>query len=144
MRLTSPDLEPGGLLAADHTPSGENRPPRLLVDDIPAGTAELALIVHDPDPPLPHGFTHWLRFGLPARNGEITAGDLAHRDGVNDFGNLGYDGPTPPSGHGLHHYYFWVYALSERIDGAPSRLHFLERYAERILAQERLVGTYSR
>lgn len=27
------------------------------------------------------------------------------------FGNIGYDGPRPPPGHGRHRYYFRVYAL---------------------------------
>ena len=29
----------------------------------------------------------------------------------NDFGNLHYDGPQPPPGHGVHHYHFRVFAL---------------------------------
>ena len=144
MNLTSQDFEPEGRLADRHTASGANRPPLLTVTDLPDGTMELALIVHDPDAPLPQGFTHWLRYGLPPRGGVISGDDVPHHDGVNDFGNRGYDGPEPPPGHGLHHYYFWVYALGDVVDGEPTRDEFLRRYAHSIIGQQRIVATYSR
>ena len=35
-------------------------------------------------------------------------------------GNTGYNGPAPPPDHGVHHYYFWVYALDEALELPPS------------------------
>jgi Raf kinase inhibitor-like YbhB/YbcL family protein len=144
MKLTSPDFAPDARLDDRHAATDRNEPPRLVVDDLPEGTVELALIVHDPDAPMPHGFTHLLRYGLPAADGEIDVTRGAGRDGTNDFGKLGYGGPMPPIGHGLHHYYFWVYALDRPVAGTPSRLEFLADCASAILAQQRVVGVYSR
>ncbi len=36
------------------------------------------------------------------------------------MGNAGYNGPAPPPGHGVHHYYFWVYALDEDLELPPN------------------------
>ncbi|MFB9618464.1 YbhB/YbcL family Raf kinase inhibitor-like protein [Brooklawnia cerclae] len=141
LQLTSPDFGPEERLADAFTQSGENRTPRLEVTGIPQGTAELAIIVHDPDAPRPHGFTHWTLYGLPAQDGPIVPDE--GRPGPNDAGGIGYTGPKPPSGHGVHHYFFFVYALSRPVAGAPSRLDFLDGYADAVLAVSRLVGTYS-
>jgi len=144
MRVSSPDFEPHSRLADRHAADDRDEAPRLVVADIPPSAVELALICHDPDAPLPRGFDHWLRYGLPAVPGDITAADVPHRDAVNDVGRVGWSGPMPPLGHGIHHYYFWVYALSVPVEGEPTRLEFLERYGDRIVAQERIVGLYSR
>ncbi|AFR28780.1 hypothetical protein ARUE_c18740 [Arthrobacter sp. Rue61a] len=143
MLVTSPDFLTGGRLDDQYAASGGNTEPRIHVTQVPTGTRELALIVHDPDAPIPYGFTHLLRYGLAGVSG-LAGASTAQRDGLNDFGHRGYDGPMPPEGHGIHHYYFWVYALDKPVLGEPSRLEFLNAYAERIIAQERMVGTYSR
>ena len=31
---------------------------------------------------------------------------------LTDFATLGYGGPSPPRGHGTHHYHFKLYALA--------------------------------
>jgi Raf kinase inhibitor-like YbhB/YbcL family protein len=104
------------------------------------------MICHDPDAPVPHGFTHWTLYGIPADTTEIVGpdADATYRPGHNDFGAVGYGGPQPPEGHGTHHYYFWVYALGRAVEGTPSRLEFLEAYGDDILEQNRVVGTYER
>ena len=66
------------------------------------------------------------------------------REGVTNAGETGYYGPQPPVGHGDHSYYFWVYALSRKVEGEPSSDDFLHEYAGDILEQNRLVGYYSR
>jgi Raf kinase inhibitor-like YbhB/YbcL family protein len=144
LQLTSRDFVSGQRLADRHAADRENVPPSLFVTGIPDGTVELALIVHDPDAPLPYGFTHWLQYGIDPVAGELHREGVQHRDGENGFGTYGWGGPLPPSGHGIHHYYFWIYALSEPVQGEPGRQEFLSRYADRILAQQRLVGVYSR
>ena len=44
----------------------------------------------------------------------------------------------------MHRYYFWAYALSRHVEGAPTREEFLERHAEDIIEQDRLVVTFTR
>ncbi len=143
LAVDSPDIAAGGRIDDRFTAYGPNEVPEIRVAGAPSGTVELALIVHDPDAPLPQGFTHWVRYGLPAEDGVVSSEDVAHRDAANSAGETGWFGPRPPAGHGDHHYYFWVYALDVAVEGEPTREEFLVRYADHVLEQNRLVGTYS-
>jgi hypothetical protein len=68
------------------------------------------------------------------------------RQGVNDFGRVGYGGPCPPRGHGVHHYHFRLYALDTELNLAPriKRAQLDAAMKGHILAQAELVGTYQR
>jgi Raf kinase inhibitor-like YbhB/YbcL family protein len=143
LSISSPAFVAGGRIPERFTHQGGNVQPGIHVKGVPGGAVELAVICHDPDAPLPFGFTHWLLYGIPPDTRLIPEDDAGDwRPGRNDFGETGYGGPQPPEGHGPHHYYFWVYALDVAVEGAPSREAFLERYADNILEQNRLVGTY--
>jgi len=128
-----------------HAADFGNVPPDLEISGVPAGAAELAVIVHDPDAPLPNGFTHWVVYGIAPTTTQIgsTDGDELYRQGPNSLGEDSYFGPQPPPSHGVHHYYFWVYAMDVPVVGNPSREEFLARYGDNIIEQNRLVGTYS-
>jgi Raf kinase inhibitor-like YbhB/YbcL family protein len=142
LAVSSPDLAPDAPIDDAFSAYHENRVPTVTVSGVPAGTVELAFIVHDPDAPMPHGFSHWLRYGIAAHETDVSA--APGRDGRNDAGKSGWFGPMPPAGHGTHHYYFWVYALDTRVEGEPGREEFLTRYGDHVLEQNRLVGTYAR
>jgi Raf kinase inhibitor-like YbhB/YbcL family protein len=145
LAISSREFTPGGPLEDRHANDVENEAPALLIDGVPDEAVELAVICHDPDAPLPWGFTHWTLYGIPADVTELGPdADNDHRPGPNDFGATGYGGPQPPDGHGTHHYYFWVYALDRKVDGAPSRKEFLENYGDAIIEQNRVIGTYER
>jgi phosphatidylethanolamine-binding protein (PEBP) family uncharacterized protein len=78
-----------------------NTSPGLRWSGVPEGTKQLAVICHDPDAPLPHGFTHWVVYGIPADVTEIAEGDAeAFTQGTTGFGEPAYGGPMPPEGHG--------------------------------------------
>lgn len=143
MNVSSPHFVADGWLDDKYAASGANLAPVLVVSGVPREAVELALVMHDPDAPSPHGFTHWLRYGLPPTDGPLGVRG-ATRDGTNDYGENTYGGPMPPVGHGTHHYYFTVYALRTRVHGEPSRLDFLAHYQGEILTQNRLVGLYAR
>lgn len=143
LRIGSPDFEPRTRLADEFTADGGNVTPRLEITGVPAEAVELALIVHDPDAPLPLGFTHWLVYGLPANDGTVGVHGENVRVGANSAGKAEYMGPRPPAGHGEHHYFFTVYALDHHVEGTPSREEFLEGYAHAILEQNRVVGLFS-
>ncbi len=140
--LSSPDIADGARI--DDVFAGEfgAETPRLNVDGVPPEAVELAVVCHDPDAPMPHGYTHWTLYGLPPLDGEVEV--EAGRPGPNDNDGHGYVGPFPPFGHGLHHYFFWVYALSRPVTGEPTRDEFLHSYADAVIEQARFVGTYSR
>ena len=91
---------------------------------------------------------HWLATNLPVaeeipQNSSI---DLAGQmvQGKNDFGFIGYGGPTPPSG--THTYVLTVYALSEPLvlkDGFKWKA-FQKALDGKILAQADVTGDYSK
>jgi len=137
-------LANGGPLPKRHGHEHEDVSPALEIEGVPDGTVELALICHDPDAPLPQGWVHWTVYGLPATTEAIADGEVVGREGPTDFGKPGYGGPLPPVGHGVHHYYFWVYALSRPVQGEPDRVTFLAEYADAIIEQARCIGLYQR
>lgn len=144
MTLTSPDFTHGGRLDNRFGAAYDNQAPVLRIAGVPKTATELALIVHDPDAPLPEGYTHWVVYGIPPETTTLdgSASEM-FRAGLNDAGTSAYYGPKPPAGHGLHHYYFTLYALDTRVEGAPSRAEFLSRYDANILEIARIVGVFS-
>jgi Raf kinase inhibitor-like YbhB/YbcL family protein len=142
LTITSRDFPPHGSIPRDCAVEGSNEAPVLDLAGVPSAAVELALICHDPDAPRPRGFTHWLLYGLAPELTTITSG--VGRPGPNSLGERSYSGPNPPLGHGTHHYYFWVYALARVVQGEPTREEFLDAYADAIIEQNRVVGTYSR
>lgn len=150
MQLTSPAFETGGTIPARHTGEGEDLSPPLAWSAVPEGTRSFALLCHDPDAPLVkpgvYGFVHWVLYDIPGDVRELAEGTGEHSQGANDFGKQGYGGPMPPEGHGRHHYFFWLLALSERPE-LPAGLtlwNLLERIEPQILGMNRLVGAYER
>jgi len=146
LAVTSPDLAPDGRMPDRFTAYHDDDAPRIVISGLPEGTVEVALICHDPDAPRPHGFTHWAVYGIPPVDPVEIGPDVAdhHRLGPNGRGESRWMGPRPPAGHGTHYYYFWAYALSRPVEGAPDRETFLARHADDIIEQNRLVVTYDR
>lgn len=146
LAVTSPDLTSDGPCPDRFTGYHADETPRIVVTGLPEGSVEVALVCHDPDAPRPHGFTHWAVYGIaPAERIELGP-ELPEglRVGPNGRGEARWMGPRPPAGHGVHYYYFWAYALSRAVDGAPSREEFLAGWADDIIEQNRLVVTYER
>ena len=79
--------------------------------------------------------------GVPAKK---TLAD-GSAQGKNDFGRIGYGGPSPPAGK-PHRYFFHLYALKVKLTlaaGASGRE--LEKAIEgKVLATAKLIGTYGR
>lgn len=146
LSITSPAFTHGGRLPDENTGEGADVSPELRWTGVPAGTKELVLVCHDPDAPLTDGFTHWIVTGIPPETTGIAAGGGSqYTEGVNDFGNAGYNGPAPPPGHGEHYYFFHLYALDAPLTSTPaSRLELMAAIDDSITVQARIVGTYSR
>ncbi|MCS5718401.1 YbhB/YbcL family Raf kinase inhibitor-like protein [Herbiconiux sp. CPCC 205763] len=144
LAVSSPDFENLGRIPERLSADGGNETPIVELSGAPEGTVELALIVNDPDAPLPNGFTHWVVYGIPA---DATTLDLAAegvRVGPMGAGQPTWYGPQPPAGHGPHHYFFHAYALGAPVEGTPTREEFLAQYADSVLETARYVGTFSR
>lgn len=147
LSVTSTAFEQHGKIPRRYTLEGENKSPPLSWRGVPSGTRQLALVCFDPDAPLPRGFTHWVIYGIPpAAHGIPEGGGGGFVQGLNGMGKPGYMGPAPPPGHGVHHYYFWLYALGDgpELNVGLSFDDLLDAIGGRILAQARLVGTYER
>lgn len=144
LTITSPAFGPGERIPDKHTSNGEDVSPELRWSGAPQGTKSFAVVVHDPDAPLVDGWTHWVAYNIPADKTSLAEGEQAPAEGDNGAGTTGYSGPAPPPGHGIHNYYFWVYALDEELDLEPrlTRAELLARIEDHVLEQARHIGTY--
>lgn len=151
LELTSTAFTTNEGIPDKHTVEGEDISPALSWRNAPAGTRSFAIFCHDPDAPLvreygTYGFTHWVLYNIPPDVNTLAEGVSYYAQGRNDFGNSGYNGPTPPHGHGLHHYYFWVLALNVEpsLPDGLEQAELLERIEPHILGMNRLMGTFRR
>lgn len=144
LRINSSAFDPLTRIPDRYTSKGENISPPVAWTGVPANTQQLALICYDPDAPLARGFTHWLVYGIPPSVNAISEGGGKFTQGMNSMEAMGYTGPAPPPGHGVHHYYFWLYALDTVLD-LPSGLNreqLLDAIEPQIVEQARTVGIY--
>jgi Raf kinase inhibitor-like YbhB/YbcL family protein len=151
MQLSSSAFSEGEAIPAKYTCDDKNVSPPLKWSGAPASTKALALIVDDPDAPA-GTWVHWVLYDLPA-SGTGLAEDVPKsqyvavgaRQGVNDFGHLGYGGPCPPHGK-PHRYYFKLYALDAPLGLKPgaTKKDIEGAMNKHVLAQALLMGTYKR
>jgi Raf kinase inhibitor-like YbhB/YbcL family protein len=132
--------------------------PPLNWSDLPAGTKELALICEDPDAPTSEPWVHWVIYKIPADLTGLPEGiDKAPRlknppgalQGKNSWKSgrtIAYRGPDPPLGHGVHRYFFRLYALDAKLATDPglSASTLRDEMKGRILGEGQLMGTYSK
>lgn len=155
MTVRSTAFEPDQAIPRKHTGEGPDVSPPLAWESVPSGTIEFALIVDDPDAPRPEPWVHWLIYKIPADTTALPEGVPASEtldspagalQGRNSWGKVGYGGPMPPPGHGLHHYHFKLYALDAALDVQPGldKAALLKQIKGHILAETELVGTYQR
>src|SRR3954467_10305764 len=114
MRITSEAFSEGTKIPDQYTMYGQNKIPPIHFEEIPEKAKSLALIVDDPD--APKGlFNHWLLFNIDPRIHDIKEDcvPVMATQGRNDFGEVEYDGPKPPSGE--HRYFFRAFALAPRL-----------------------------
>ncbi|MGM0553911.1 MAG: YbhB/YbcL family Raf kinase inhibitor-like protein [Pseudomonadota bacterium] len=150
MQLTSPAWTTGEPIPVRYTGEGQDLSPPLAWSGVPSEVRGLAVICHDPDAPLvkpgQYGFVHWVLYNLPPDVAGLEEGTALGTTGQTDFGRTGYGGPMPPPGHGVHHYFFWLLALARDLQAPPGLAldAFLERAEPRVIAMNRLVGTFER
>lgn len=155
--VTSATLKAGEAIPKDHTADGRNVSPALMWSGSPAGTKQFALIMDDPDAPMPGGFVHWVVYRIPAAAKGLpaelpmdaaltTPSELAGTiQGLSGFRRPGYRGPAPPPGK-PHHYTFTVYALDTELSLAEgaNRADLVKAMEGHIIGQGALVAIYER
>src|SRR5712692_12020178 len=99
MKITSSAFQEGGNIPSKFTCDCADANPALRFEGAPAEAKSLALIVDDPDAPVGL-FTHWLVWNIDPKTTEIVenSAPVGAVQGTNDYPNLGYGGPQPPSG----------------------------------------------
>lgn len=155
-QFTSVPFAPAASIPAEYTCDGEDVSPPLSWRPPPKATESLALIVDDPDAPGTGAFTHWILFNLPpsvtslpraygAGDPRVEAESPTPREGMNDFGDVGYGGPCPPIGE-THQYVFTLYALPSPLDLSPGadRAEVMTVLDGHVSAKAEHVGTYQR
>jgi len=146
--ITSSAFPPGAPIPPKHTGEGPDLSPPLAWSGVPPEAQQLALICDDPDAPTDEPWVHWVLYGLsPTRTRLDEGSNGGGLEGKNDFDKVGYGGPMPPKGHGVHHYHFRLYALKEPLAATAPGLtknQLLAAMQGRILAQGELIGTYER
>ena len=149
IRMTSTFTE-GSMIPKKYTCDGSNVSPPMRWDSVPDGTESIAIICEDPDAPS-GTWMHWILFNLPAECRELAENipddETLHdstRQGINDFGSIGYSGPCPP--WGIHRYFFKIFALDCTLD----IVHLVDKdilnlaMGDHILATGQLMGRYQR
>ena len=144
LKLTSSAFSDGSEIPRECGYKNGNKVPPLTVSGIPEGTKSLSLIMDDPDAMEPAGkvWVHWVMWNIDPTNTELFVENLT-REGMTDFGEVGYGGPAPPDKR--HTYVFKLYALDSELDlPDKSTKADVEKAMEgHIIEQATLTGTYA-
>ncbi|NLG43541.1 MAG: YbhB/YbcL family Raf kinase inhibitor-like protein [Phycisphaerae bacterium] len=156
MRLLSPAFAEHDPIPKKYTQDGANISPPLVAVDLPRGVREYALVMDDLGSPQRQPRVHWVIYKIPpevhelpeniARR-EVPPRPVGARQGLNSWRhNVGYRGPAPPPGDGVHHYLFTLFALDAPVYLASgvSKGALLNAIRGHVLAQASLIGTYKR
>jgi Raf kinase inhibitor-like YbhB/YbcL family protein len=145
--LTSPSFKANEKIPVKYSCDGQNINPALNFGNVPAGTKQLVLTMHDPDVPktlLPSGnFDHWFVWDIPANSKGIPEG-AGGKMGSNGTGKPGYIGPCPPDRQ--HRYFFRLYAVDIPLQGKTfnDRGAVEQAIKGHILAQSELIGLFDK
>jgi len=158
LKVTSTAFAHGERIPKKYTGEGADVSPPLSWSEVPEGTKEFALICDDPDAPRAEPWVHWVIYKIPAATRNLPeglprelrlkepAGALQGKNSWPEGENIGYRGPMPPPGHGVHHYHFKLYALDVALTltaGADKKA-LLNAMRNHVLAEGELIGTYQR
>ena len=153
--IQSSTFRAGQPIPRRHTGDGEDLSPPLEWRGAPPAASSLALIVDDPDAPSSEPWVHWVIYQIPATFDGLPEGippvvrpPLPPRvlQGRNSWKTAGYRGPAPPKGHGVHRYFFKLYALDKALE-LPEGLDkagLLKAIDPHTVAVAELMGIYER
>jgi len=149
--ISSSNFSSGGEIPKKFSCDDSDVSPELSWTGAPAGVRSFAVIADDPDAPA-GTWTHWVLFDLPPQTTELPEGvpkvdevPTGGRQGRNDFGKIGYNGPCPPPGK-PHRYFFKLYALDQMLNLKPgaSKREVEQAMQGHVLGKAELTGKYRR
>jgi len=150
MKVEAPFKE-GQDIPRKYTCDGEDVSPQVKWSGQPSNTKSFVLIMDDPDAPV-GTFTHWIVYDIPASQTSLQENFPKRsevrsiKQGINDFGRVGYGGPCPPRGH-THKYYIKVYALDVESLGlrpGATRREVESKMQGHVIGQGQTMGRYGR
>jgi Raf kinase inhibitor-like YbhB/YbcL family protein len=155
MRITSKAFSHGKQIPEKYAGEGEDISPDLAWHNVPQEATELAIICDDPDAPVNEPWVHWVVYRIPTSTSglpenipriPILKNILGARQGKNSWEQIGYGGPMPPPGHGIHRFFFKLYALAKPIDIKPgaTKDELMKAMKGYVAAETTLMGTYKR
>jgi Raf kinase inhibitor-like YbhB/YbcL family protein len=158
IEITSTAFQNGEPIPKQYTGEGQDLSPQLAWSGVPEGTKQLALICDDPDAPTPEPWVHWVIYNIPPDTAELPEGTVktiqlsdppGAVQGTNSWPSgqtIGYRGPMPPPRHGVHRYFFKLYALDTELDVEPgaAKVVLLQAMEGHVLDEGQLMGTYER
>ncbi len=156
IRVSSPAFGHGTDLPGRFTADGTGLSPPLAWEGVPGDAGSLVLLVEDPDIPFPVPLVHALVYDIPTSLNALSEGAIptalktaapeGFRVGRNGFGRQGWLAPTPPPGHGPHHYAFQVFALRGKpsFEWPPGRRALLAQMRGQVLGWGVAFGVYER
>jgi len=132
---------------------GQNISPGFSWTDPPTNTKSFALSIIDPHP-VAKNWVHWFLINIPFRERAIQEGasmmDMlppGSKELLNSYGELGYGGPAPPKGSGVHPYVATLYSLNvESLTlGKETMLGQFQRTIDgKVIAEASMTGYFER
>jgi Raf kinase inhibitor-like YbhB/YbcL family protein len=156
LTLTSTAFADGEPIPLRNSAYGDNLSPPLAWTGVPEGSRSFALVLDDPDAPMPVPFVHWVIYNIPAAASGLPQG-LATDAHLHSPAELmgaaqgpagtrrpGYFGPRPPAGRN-HTYRFTLYALdlAPGIAEGLNKDELMEAIEGHVLAETVLTGTFA-
>jgi len=147
--LTVAAFKQNEFIPKEFTCDGPDISPALEWTEPPAGTESFAIIVDDPDAPA-GTWVHWVLYDIPGDTRKLEDGIAKDRQlpngarqGRNDFGKIGYNGPCPPKG-GPHRYFFKLYALDKKMNlkAGASKAELERAMKGHLLGKAEVVGRF--
>jgi Raf kinase inhibitor-like YbhB/YbcL family protein len=142
-RLISPAFEHDDDLPERCTAEGGDVSPPLAWEGVPQGTKELLLVADDPDSDT-GVVTHWVVYGIAPGVTELPEGlpkstlidepDIVQ--GLNEFDESGWSGPSMEEDRGAHRCFFRLIALDVELDLPPG----VDRAEVRRAAKGHIIG----
>lgn len=152
LTVTSTAFQDGDMIPQKFTRDGTDVSPPLTIENISPEGETIAVIMDDPDAPI-GTFTHWMIWNIPVEKNVIPENikrkkklDSLNRaiQGYNDFGQLGYRGPAPPSG--VHNYHFKIYILDKKVNipSDSSKDKLMNVINNNLIQKAELIAKYKR
>jgi Raf kinase inhibitor-like YbhB/YbcL family protein len=144
-KLISSAFKEGNPIPAKYTCDSSNVSPTLSWSGSPKATKSFAIIMDDPD--APNGdWVHWVMYNIPGTlnslDEKFSVEKIKAIDGLNSWGDKGYNGPCPPDG--AHHYIFRLYALDKILTPKEEmdKYELLKAMKGHILGETTLTGLF--